>query len=138
MASTNPSAANSAANSAVIPPCPGGGVSPVRSPPILPIVLQCEVDDSRSSTLARTNSATTCTPIPPGMVGHTRYIETHDGDIEFIAILPAATTQSIATHPLSDYRVRLPGDRLALYTGPAARSRPTNRLGPGLPATGHR
>ena len=30
-----------------------------------------------------------------------RYIETHDGDIEFIAILPAATTQSTATHPLS-------------------------------------
>jgi hypothetical protein len=30
-----------------------------------------------------------------------RYIETHDGDFEFIAIPPAATTQSIATHPLS-------------------------------------
>jgi len=30
-----------------------------------------------------------------------KYIETHDGDIAFIALLPAATTQSIATHPLS-------------------------------------
>jgi len=30
-----------------------------------------------------------------------RYIETDDGDFEFIAIRPAATTQSIATHPLS-------------------------------------
>ena len=29
-----------------------GGVSPVCSPPILPIVLQCEVDDSRSSTIS--------------------------------------------------------------------------------------
>jgi hypothetical protein len=30
-----------------------------------------------------------------------RYIETDDGDFEFIAILPPATTQSIAAHPLS-------------------------------------
>ena len=30
-----------------------------------------------------------------------RCIETDDRDFEFIAILPAATTQSIATHPLS-------------------------------------
>src|SRR4029079_12135191 len=31
----------------------------------------------------------------------------------------------IGTHPLRDYRVRLPSDRLALYTGRADRSRPT-------------
>ena len=54
-----------------------------------------------------------------------RYIETDDGDLSSSQYCQRLRRNQLPHIHCRDYRVRLPSDRLALYTGPADRSRPT-------------